>query len=286
MTYAPEMAVGTVIVTYQRPETLFATLTAVLGQSHPPDVVVVVDNDADHRVERTVALMGSNVVYQRSASNVGYGAGLAHGMRFLRSTLDPDWYWLLDDDSPPSAGYLGAVLETAAESPYSPWVVANRGGRIIRGHIRHGFDYPGEVNLAQFTLVDGTLVSRKAVEVVGFPREDLFMMFEDVEYTTRISSAGGVLLVRPADVNAMHLGSGAAWRSFYQARNHLRIALDRRSPAWLWGWAYRMMAFSLTDVRRRRWRSLRFRWWGALDGLRNRMGSKVHGRLLGVDDRV
>lgn len=267
-------------MTYQRLETLLTTLAAVLDQSHPPDVVVVVDNGADQSVEREVASMGSNVVYQRSSSNVGYGAGLALGMRVLRASLDPDWYWLLDDDTPPSADYLGAVLETAAASPHSPWVVANRGGRIIRGRIRHGFDRPDEVNLAQFTLVDGTLVSRAAVEIVGFPREDLFMMLEDVEYTTRIFSAGGALLVRPAEVNALHLGSGAAWRSFYQARNHLRIALDRRSPAWLWGWAYRMLALSLTDLRRRRWRSLRFRWWGALDGVRNRMGSEVHPRLI------
>lgn len=267
-------------MTYQRLETLLVTLAAVLDQSHPPDVVVVVDNDADQSVEREVALLGSNVVYHGSASNVGYGAGLALGMRLLRSSLDPDWYWLLDDDTPPSVDYLGAVLEAAADSPYSPWVVANRGGRIVGGRIRHGFDRRDEVNLAQFTLVDGALVSRKAVEVVGFPREGLFMMLEDVEYTTRISSAGGVLLVRPAEVNAMHLGSGAAWRSFYQARNHLRIALDRQSPAWLWGWVYRMMALSVTDVRRRRWLSLRFRWSGALDGLLNRMGNEAHPRLI------
>ena len=185
-------------MTYQRVDTLLDTLAAVLEQSHPPDVVVVVDNDSDRRVEREVALMGSNVVYEPSPSNVGYGAALALGMRILRSSLDPDWYWLLDDDTPPSVDYLGGVLEMATDSSYSPWVVANRGGTIVRGRIRHGFDRRDEVNLAQFTLVDGALVSRKAVEVVGFPREDLFMMLEDVEYTTRISSAGGVLLVRPA----------------------------------------------------------------------------------------
>ena len=41
-----------------------------------------------------------------------------------------------------------------------------------------------------FCLVDGTLVKQKAVNAVGHPHEDFFMMLEDIEYTTRIRHAG------------------------------------------------------------------------------------------------
>src|SRR5206468_10042136 len=65
-----------------------------------------------------------------------------------------------------------------------------------------------------------------------------------------------------SETTAMHLGSGSSWRAYYLARNHLRTALDRRSPTWLWGWAYRMIALSTSDVRRRRWDALGLRWKG------------------------
>lgn len=273
------MTIIAVIVTYRRPTTLTQTLAGITSQSRPADRIVVVDNDADDAV-RDLLSDRPNVDYIASPSNVGYGAALALGMRHARAVYDPAWYWLLDDDTPPAPDHVQKMLEIAHSSPHAPWVIANRGGRIQRGRIRHGFDNSNAVNLAQFTLVDGTLVSHKAVEAVGLPREDLFMMMEDIEYTTRIAAAGGTLLVQASEVNAMHLGSASSWRAFYQARNHLRIALDRRSAAYFWGWMYRMAALSLTDVRRGRWLSLRFRWWGALHGAMNRMGQDVHPRLL------
>jgi GT2 family glycosyltransferase len=250
------------------------TLQAVQNQSINPDWIVVVDNAADPELEAELAAEVPDVVYESSAENVGYGAALARGMRRLLAEYDPDWYWLLDDDTPPSRSDLSDALDVA-EGELRPWVVANRGGRVVHGRLRHGFEGDNELNEAGFTLVDGTLIAREAVRRAGFPREDLFMMFEDIEYTTRIASFGGYLVVRRAETTAMHLGSSPSWRAYYLARNHLRTALHRRSPTWVWGWAYRMIALSTADVRGRRWDALRLRWKGAFDGASGRMGRRV-----------
>ena len=275
------MRVGALVVTYKRQEVMLSTLAGVLGQSEPPDWAVVVDNDADPRVEQALRAHSPQVTYLASPANVGYGAALAMGMRHLRATHDPDAYWLLDDDTPPRPTAL-ADATAVMVSPLQPWVVANRGGRIRRGRVIHGFEPEIDLNIADFTLVDGALISRAAVEAAGYPSEDLFMMFEDIDYTTRIKRAGGVLVARRSEVDAQHLGGGSGWRAYYQARNHLHFALERRSPSLVFGWAWRTAALVGFDLIRRRWTSLRFRCMGTFDGLRDHMGHDMQPKLVAI----
>ena len=177
----------------------------------------------------------------------------------------------------------GAALEGAihvSASNDQAWVVGNRGGRIVFGRIQHGFQDGAKINQADFTLVDGAVVSKEAVDAVGFPRTDLFMMLEDVEYTTRIADSGGQLFVRPVESTALHMGYSSPWRSYYQSRNHLRIAIDRRSLAWIFGWGSRTVGLCLADLKLKRWAQLRFRLVGAWDAVWNRMGSDRHAWLI------
>ncbi len=268
------MIVGAVVVTYRRPLVVLATVRALTTQTTPVDEIIVVDNAADDELRTILARELPAVSYEAAPENLGYGAGLAHGMRQLRERCNPDWYWLLDDDTPPVPTELADALAVAT-SDLNPAVVANRGGHLRWGRIRHDLRQVATPATADFTLVDGALIARSVIESVGVPREDLFMMHEDLEYTTRIADAGGVLVVRPSRSTAMHLGSTSDWRTYYQARNHLRIALDRRSVTWLLGWSYRMLALTTADLLGRRWRLLLLRWRGVLDAVRGRMGRTV-----------
>lgn len=271
---ASTLSVGAVIVTFRRPEVLMRTLLAVLAQSHPVEMVVVVDNDADDDVKNRVADIGDErLAYVPMPENEGFGAGLATGMESLtRSAVG--WMWLLDDDSPPAFDAVAGALEFAAPPVGA---IATRGGFIKLGLIRHrlggAFGASGE---AHFTLLDGALISTAAVRRVGLPRTDLFMMMEDVEYTTRLRCAGYRLYVRPRDASEfLYLGARSSWRAYYQARNHLRIALDLHKWSWLFGWLYREVASALHAIRRRDLEAIRLRSRGSLDALRNRMGRTV-----------
>jgi rhamnopyranosyl-N-acetylglucosaminyl-diphospho-decaprenol beta-1,3/1,4-galactofuranosyltransferase len=274
--------VGAVIVTYRRPETVQRTVAAVLLQTAGIDEIVVVDNDADPAVAASLSALSPRVTYVAAAGNDGFAAGLALGIDHLRVGLDPDWMWLLDDDSPPVRTALAAALHVAAAheatSSIPLGVVANRGGHIVAGRIRHDLSSVAGTapQRADFTLVDGTIVSAATVAAVGLPRADLFSMLEDIEYTTRIRLAGFALLVRQADESTfLHMGSQSEWRHYYQARNHLRIAIDLRQWSWLWGWWVRETGIGLHLVSRRRGAALRLRWRGAFDAVRNRMGKVV-----------
>ena len=127
------------------------------------------------------------VVQLTSPSNEGFGAGLAIGMSYARRRFDPDYYWLMDDDSAPHPGALVESL-TVARSLENLGSVNTRAGSYRRGRIRHHPDLEsGPPRPTDWTLVDGALISRTAVEVAGVPRSDLFMALEDFEYTTRLA---------------------------------------------------------------------------------------------------
>lgn len=266
--------VAVVIVTYRRLDTLLETLDGLTRQARSPDGIVVVDNGGDPRVKKRIAEDFPTVVYISIPDNPGYAAGLAVGMREAGVRYQPTWFWLLDDDSPPHADHLQALLMAARANP-GLWFIAGRGGNLgvtVR-HLRHGVSTLERVD---FALVDGALVSRSAVDAVGYPREDLFMMFEDIEYSTRIRMAGGGIALAPGIVDqSRHLGSNGSWRSYYQARNHLRSAIDLKSFALLRTWAARMSVQTVADVRLRRFHRMRLRWSGAYDAVRNRMGRTV-----------
>lgn len=263
--------VAAIIVTFKRPEVVLETLAGILSQSTAPDSVVVVDNDSDDAVRESIAALLPQVLYVGSPENAGYGAALALGMQAAQDTYDPDWYWLLDDDTPPHRDHLQIALRKRHDKPV-PWFISGRGG-TIGVKVKHANASTLGARDPHFALVDGALVSRTAVDCVGFPRTDLFMMFEDVEYTYRIRQAGGRVVLAPGIVDqSRHMGTSSSWRKYYLARNHLRCAIDLRSPRLFIAWLYRMSAQSLYDLRNAEFSNLLLRWRGALDGLRGHMG--------------
>ena len=270
--------VVTIVVTYHRRELLIQTLDAVAQQTSRTSAMIVVDNAADESLAAAVTTRYPEVIYVAAASNLGPGGGFGVGLRRAESEIVADWYWLLDDDSPPALDALEQALEVAQTQDGPIGAIGLRGGHVRQGRIRH--DLPlGTVSSpehADFLLVDGSIVSAEAVGRAGYPRADFFIMMEDLEYSLRIGETGLPLLVRPADGSInLYQGSGAPWRGYYQSRNHLRMALERHSLSWVWGWLIRELGINLHHVRHGRWSSIRFRLRGARDAVRNRMGRTV-----------
>jgi rhamnopyranosyl-N-acetylglucosaminyl-diphospho-decaprenol beta-1,3/1,4-galactofuranosyltransferase len=225
------------------------------------------------------------------ADNRGYPGGLAAGMEAaVRAGFDG--FWLMDDDSQPMPSALAGLEAAALEVP-TAGIIGLRGGTIRFGLIRHlhhldelskqPLVVPG-VYKTDYTLVDGALVLRRAVEAAGLPRSDFFMMMEDIEYGWRVSQAGlDVAVLDEELIDRGHLGSGGGpekstlWRSYYQTRNHVRWAIDSRSPAILFGCLTRQLRFLVAGLRinDRRATRVRCRVTGAWHGVRGRMGRTI-----------
>lgn len=269
--------VAAVVVTRDRPDPLARTVDSLLRQSRPPEHVLVVDSGSS--LARPV--LDPSVEVLELGDNVGFGAALAAGMQHLRAAgVGPDLLWLLDDDSPVTPGSLAAALEVLADHP-EVGLLANRGCTLRLGVPQHlpppARPAPEEVDSA---LLDGALVRRAVVDRCGVPRTDLFMVHEDLDYTTRVAAGGFMVAVSSAVVSSPeHLGSSVpgenAWRLYYQSRNHVRLALDRRSPVWLAGAVGREARIAVAAVAAGRWSSARAVGRGLVDGVRGRMGRTV-----------
>lgn len=262
------MHVTAIIVTYRRPQVLTMTLAAVSTQSRAPDEILVVDNDPEQSGESVALEAGAT--YLATGENGGPGVAFAAGIASRPTT---DFYWMLDDDSTPSTEALKSFLGVFSDGVGA---VSNRGGHIRFGRIRHDLaNLPvGCAVEADFALTDGSVIRAKAVWAAGPPRTDFFIMMEDVEFMMRIREAGYRLLIVGDETSHGYMGASAPWRSYYQCRNLLRLALDRRSPSLLFGWVVREAATGLHLVVRRDLDRLRWRWRGTRDGLRGRMGRR------------
>jgi GT2 family glycosyltransferase len=283
------MRVAAVLATFNRSGVLVQALRALGAQERPLDGVVVVDNASADDTLKVIARDFPRVEVVKLDENLGVNGGLAAGLRRAHE-LGFDAFWLLDDDSEPEPVALAELVQ-ALEANSSADVVGFRGGTLRFGWIRHRRSAqvlrrrpnlgPG-VFAMDFVLVDGALIPRRVVDAIGYPPEDYFMMIGDIEYTYRMTLHGfriGVLehdRMRNAALGSRGGASGKLpWRAYYKARNHVRMALDYRSPVLLTGCFVRQVHLLAGLCRRREWARARAVISGVVDGLRGRMGRTV-----------
>jgi GT2 family glycosyltransferase len=251
-----------VVVTYRRDDLLRACVEAILGQTRPPELVLVVDNDAMAR-----ASLGERERLEilEPGENLGPAGGYALGFREAL-TRGATHVWAVDDDNEPARDCLERLVGARAE-------VAVPFQRKPSGPV----GYPPSWN--------GPLFAAGAIRAVGFPREDLWYWAEDTEYATRLRLAGRRRTPVP-DAEILHRnpaartpGAPRGWELYYEVRNTLeyRLRIRRPTPRALWRAASvvvgKPVAILLTEPRKLRSLSL---WWrGVRDFLGHRMGRRV-----------
>lgn len=283
-------AVAAIVVTYNRRDVLAEALEAIAAQSWTPRSVCVVDNASQDGTEEMVRSRFPSVEYVRLADNLGPAGGFAAGLAH-HDGRDSDYFWFLDDDSRPHAHALERVLEVAQGLPRGG-AVGLDGGSLRWGIPRHRAHCPSGVDSdlgagvrrCDFILWDGAVMDSRVIAQIGYPRTELFIMMEDIEYTNRIAVAGwDVVVLDEPLISRGHLGSGGdgsrppPWRGYYQTRNHLLLAREHRSPMELAAWALRSLRFTagavfLLDRKRRR---VALRLLGAWHGARGYTGRRV-----------
>ena len=283
------MRVALVVVTLNRARILAGTLRAACAQTRPPDRIFVVDNGSSDETFDMLARDFAEVEILKSGDNVGVNAGLTIGMQAAVQE-DFDAFWILDDDTVPPPDSLEELLRALEAVPGAAGI-GYQGGNIRLGWIRH-FKTPEAVrrlpelapgiHRVDFFLVDGALVTRRAVDAVGYPPADYFMMIGDIEYSFRMTRAGfrlGVFerdrLVRARLGKEGDASGKPAWRAYYKARNHVRMALVYHSPVLLLGALARVVQLCLSHLLKGEGARAAAILRGTLDGFRGRMGRTV-----------
>lgn len=237
---APTRAVGVVLVHWNQPDRLAATLAA-FGRQGVPVEIVVVDNASTpenrERLDEVLAAAraeGLDVALVALSTNTGFGPGANAGWRHWLTHGSGAWVALAPHDALPDEGTLARMVELCeargrwvglacadvgdGETPvYDPYF----GGMTVPAVVDEGWedaDYP------HGTLL---LARRGCLEDVGLFDERYFAYCEEADLGLRAKAAGwDVGLARGVGVRNPTMRSGSPVTDYLMHRNTLLLVRE------------------------------------------------------------
>jgi GT2 family glycosyltransferase len=239
-----------VVVTFNRRQLLLESLAAIEAQEVAPDVVLVIDNASTDGTAEAVRTAHPHVRLTTLSRNTGGAGGFAFGLATALAD-GADLVWLMDDDTVPRAGALGALL--TARAGYlgpPPVVLASRvvwtDGRahpmntprrkplVCRAEVQRAARVGCEpIRSASFVSI---LIDAEACRERGLPVADFFLWNDDFEFTARLLRGRTGLLCPDSTVVHKTGAFGRAdaapgERFFYEVRNKVWTITRSRALA-------------------------------------------------------
>jgi GT2 family glycosyltransferase len=203
-----DQRVCAVIVTFNRLELLQAALAALRAQTRPVEGILVVDNGSTDDTPAWLAGEAARDPALRVVTqpNLGSSGGVHAGLSAAFAG-DFDWFWIMDDDTIAEPAALAAMLAAATRfSTAHPgarlgWlnsVVLWTDGALHRMNepkLEPYLRWDSHVLAQRYLPAQGcsfvsVMVSRVAVGECGLPLKDMFIWYDDVEFTGRIRLQG------------------------------------------------------------------------------------------------
>jgi len=273
------MKIAAVVVTYNRREQILKTINTLLAEAI--DLVFVVDNGSTDGTRQDLSdVKDDRLILHFSDTNLGGAGGFELALRTVVRDHDPDWIVIMDDDGRPMSGAIerfrssdtqawdavaGAVFYPSGQicemnrpvlNPFKHTSIFFKtmfgGGRAAFHIPDDAFESSAPVPIDGSSFV-GLFLSRRGVELAGYPDGRLFVYGEDGLYTLSLSQAGGRIAFFP-DIHFEHDCSTFAsapgrftppWKAYYYHRNLLLLyrraaglffwpALLIVLPKWFW----------------------------------------------------
>ena len=228
-----------VVVTFNRLALLQRCIEGLSAQTRPPDTILVVNNGStDGTAEWLRDRAGLLTITQE---NLGGAGGFFAGMRHAYDA-GFTWVWMMDDDLalPPEA--LEKLLEDArrgAVEVLNPLVVADTDPEALAFGLSPAIQTATAArNAARDGLIaglvnpfNGLLVSRSAIERIGFVRAEMFISGDEIEYVSR-ALANGLSVATSTRVVCHH--PKARYRYHAILFNRFQIELPEGQRGWIY----------------------------------------------------
>lgn len=234
------MKIVAVVVTYNRKKLLEECLEAILKQSEEIFKIVLVDNNSfdgtyEYLKEKKF-LENSKIMYLKLEQNIGGAGGFHEGMKAAQK-FQPDWLWIMDDDTIPTTNCLEELVKPItsinekigylASSIYGEngefMNVPHISQEISESGYQDWYKYlsKGIVKITTATFVS-LLINNDAVKNIGLPVKDYFIWGDDTEYTLRLNRYyGRCYMIGKSE--AIHKRKIAKTLSIYEEDNEKRI---------------------------------------------------------------
>lgn len=250
-------AVCAVIVTFNRKEYLKQTLEGLQRQTYPLKAILIYDNHStDGTLQQledmgVLTFSGENTLhskdvdgltwlYYRDSENTG-GAGGFHGGMKLATQIGFDYLWVMDDDVLPADDCLEVLM--AHTSPECRICVPtrtdenNRDNAVIELELEDPFkglvrksvpseEIEGDTVSVASVAFEGPLIATSVIREIGLPRKELFIFFDDTDFTLRANAVTTVLYCKTAVLHRLIIPKIDKtylmnWRDYYNFRNQI-----------------------------------------------------------------
>jgi len=245
------MRVAVVVVTYNRLSLLKECLAALKNQTLKINKIFIINNGSTDGTTEWLAQQDGFVIVNQE--NLGSSGGFSKGIS-MASEENFDWIWVMDDDAEPALNCLENCLKAANGNdvdiiaPLLLKASTNKVDVMHRGTIVESLmkfesvphllredkvntDYVENVEFVSFV---GPIYSKKAVQIVGVPKAELFLHHDDFEYSLRMKDAGlKSLLVYSAMIfhkEAAHVHEKSKWFKFNKPTSKQKLFIKYFSP--------------------------------------------------------
>ena len=205
--------IATVIVTFNRKELLIKCLNAVLLQSFKPHTVYIIDNAStdgtldcvrDQGYFNTI-IDGVYFTYNCLDENIGGAGGFYTGIKQAYESIEHfDGVWVMDDDGIPDKYQLENLCKYLTKYHYiAPLVLSTEDPN------EPAFFSPERLSLFPQDIVgnyigasnpfNGILYSRELIKTIGYPKKEMFIWGDEINYDLRAVRAGYIpILIKEA----------------------------------------------------------------------------------------
>ena len=195
------MKIFAVVVTYNRCELLKKAIYALKNQTFQLDTILVINNGSTDGTKKWLEEQDGLLVITQE--NLGGSGGFWRGIKEAYA-LGADYIWCMDDDVHPYDDCLEQYMRVMPEEGgiLAPQRLLDGKDIVYGGECLHfNFFNPfatlkkdameTDVNHADNTMsveaiaFEGPIISRSVVEKIGLPERELFIFWDDTEYSYR-----------------------------------------------------------------------------------------------------
>lgn len=262
--------IGIVIVTYNRLSCLKECIEKVFSQKRKYDCVIIIDNKStDGTAEYLDSVNG--IIVRHMAKNLGGAGGFYTGVKEAKKQ-ECDWCTLIDDDAMLNDNFLYNLEKWQISHndilALNPQVITEN--NISEDYSRrYHFDKKLNKYYEWFVPIDeynkesfecdlvtfcGLTFNLGLVEKIGYPKKEMFIFYDDTEYSLRLRKYTKIYTVCSAVINHKKmlkievkkekdniLSYATFWRRYYAVRN--KIYMLKKHFGYMIAWNYACFIF-------------------------------------------
>lgn len=252
--------IAVVIVTFNRCDELVKTISAIQNQGILENDIIVINNNSTDNTKNILDSNYKNIQSIHLNENIASAGGFSKGMQ-TAFEKGYDWVWLFNDDSRPVEGSLKSILTHLNSDKIQIGLLKiankdenNKAVLLYWNGVRKpvSVDVSNEIVQTDLITFDGCIISKETIEKIGYCDPLYFMGTYEFDYCLKAKDAGiGVYTLPNGLIEDGKLGGKNGtppWRQYYNTRNHLWLALNRKSLVIFKGWLIREIKYTLSII--------------------------------------